>query len=103
MAMIETWRKFLDIGSDAEALLTDLSKTFDHIDHDRLQTFDCIAKLHAYSFDTDALKFIYSYIKGRKQNTKINSSYSFLSVVVPQGSILGPLLLTLTYVMFLRY
>ena len=90
MAMIEKWRKFLDIGGHAGALLTDLSKAFDCIDHELL-----IAKLHAYGFDNDALKFIYSYLKGRKQRTKINSSYSSFAEIlfgVPQGSILGPLL-----------
>ena len=54
-----------------------------------------IAKLHAYGFDNEALKFIYSNLKGRKQRTKINSSYSsFVEILfgVPQGSILGPLL-----------
>ena len=67
--MIEKWCKFLDNGGNKGALLTDLSKTFDCIDHELLN-----AKLHAYNFDTDALKFIYFYLKGRKQNTKINSS-----------------------------
>ena len=47
----------------AGALLTDLSKAFDCIDHELL-----IAKLHAYGFDSDVLKFIYSYLKGRKQD-----------------------------------
>ena len=90
MAMIEKWRKFLDIGGHAGALLTDLSKAFDCIDHELL-----IAKLHAYGFDTDALKFIYSYLKGRKQRTKIDSSHSSFAEIlfgIPQGSILGPLL-----------
>ena len=74
----------------AGALLTDLSKAFDCIDHKLL-----IAKLHVYSFDNDALKFIYSYLKGRKQRNKINSSYSSFAEFlfgVPQGSILRPLL-----------
>ena len=90
MAMIEKWCKFLDIGGHAGALLTDLSKAFDCIDHELL-----IAKLHAHGFDNDALKFIYSYLKGRKQMTKINYSYSSFAenlFGVPQGSILGPLL-----------
>ena len=90
MAMIEKWCKFLDIGGHAGALLTDLSKAFDCIDHELL-----IAKLHAHGFDNDALKFIYSYLKGRKQMTEINYSYSSFAenlFGVPQGSILGPLL-----------
>ena len=90
MAMIEKWRKFLDIGSHTGALLTDPSKAFDCIDHELLT-----AKLHTYGFDNDALKFIYSYLKGRKQRTKKNSLYSSFAEIlfgVPQGSILGPLL-----------
>ena len=55
MAMIEKWRKFLDIGGHAGALLTDLSKTFDCIDHESM-----ITKPLSYGFD---LKFIYSYLK----------------------------------------
>ena len=89
MAMIKKWRKFLDIEGHAGALLTDLSKAFDWIDHELL-----IAKLLAYGFDNNVLNFIYSYLKGRKQRTKINSSYSSFAEIlfgVPQGSILGPL------------
>ena len=91
MEMIEKWREFLDIGVHAGALLTDLSKVFDCIDLELL----LIAKLHAYGFDTYAPKFIYSYLKGRKQRTKKNSSYcQFVEILlgVPQGSILQPLL-----------
>ena len=79
-----------DIVGQAGALLTDLSKVFDCIDHELL-----IAKLHAYGFDTEELKYVYSYLKRRKQRTKVNSSHSsFVEILfgVPQGSILGPLL-----------
>ena len=90
MAGIAKWQKFLDIGGHSGTVLIDLSKAFDCIDHELW-----IAKLHAYVFDTDALKFIYSYLKGRKHRTKINSSYSSFPEIlfgVPLGSVLGPLL-----------
>ena len=74
----------------AAAILTDLSKAFDCLNHELL-----IAKLEAYGFDKNSLTYIYSYLSERKQRTKINTSYSTWNNVklgVPQGSILGPLL-----------
>ena len=69
----------------------DLSKTFDCIPHDLL-----ISKLHAYGLSFDTVTFLNSYLKDRKQNIRINNIFSafqnILSGVVPQGSILGPIL-----------
>ena len=90
ITMIEKWRRSVDGGGQAGAPLTDLSKAFDCSDHELL-----IAKLYASGFDKNSLYFINSYLKGRKQRTKINSSYSTFAEIlfgVPQGSILGPLL-----------
>ena len=88
--MLEKWKKALDKKNIAGALLTDLSKAFDCINHELL-----IAKLDAYEFDYSSLSLIFSYLSGRKQRTKVNSAYSTWSNIktgVPQGSILGPLL-----------
>ena len=89
LALIENWKKALDNKGFAGAVLMDLSKAFDTINHDLL-----VAKLHAYGFSNDSLKLFYSYLKNRWYRTKINqklSSWKELSQV-PQGSVLGPLL-----------
>ena len=54
-----------------------------------------IAKLHAYDFDYTSLAYVYSYLKYRKQRTKVNNSFSLWTKIksgVPQGSIMDPLL-----------
>ena len=90
LSMIEKWRRALDNGENIGALLTDLSKAFDCIDHGLL-----IAKLSAYGLDRNATKLFYSYLNERKQRVKINMTYSHwdnITTGVPQGSILGPFL-----------
>ena len=71
ITMIEKWRSSVDGGGQAGALLTDLSKAFDCMDHELL-----IAKHYAYGFDKNSLYFLNLYLKGRKRRTKINSFYS---------------------------
>ena len=90
VALIEKWKTSLDKKGYAGAVLIDLSKAFDCLNHDLL-----IAKLHAYRFSNASLKVIHSYLKNRWQITKINISFSSwieLLLGVPQGSVLGPLL-----------
>ena len=59
--MLEKWREAIDKGNCFGALLADLSKAFDCILNDLL-----IAKLHAYGVDMKSLRFLYSYLNGRK-------------------------------------
>ena len=72
------------------AVLMDLSKAFDTINHELL-----LAKLNSYGFDIQTLRLLHSYLTGRWQRIKINqsvSSWTELLHGVPQGSVLGPLL-----------
>ena len=70
LKMLEKWRSAVDKGKSFDALLVDLSKAFDFISHDLL-----LVKLHAYGFSFSALKSIISYLKNRKERTKIDSTY----------------------------
>ena len=88
--MLENWKKALDCNKKIGAVLADLSKAFDCLNHDLL-----IAKFEAYGFNIEALTFIQDYLSNRSQRTKVNSEYSSYRDIkygVPQRSILGPLL-----------
>ena len=90
LALLEKWKAAVDKGKVFGALLTDLSKAFDCLNHELL-----VAKLNAYGFTLPALKLVHDYLSDRKQRTRVNNSYSTWFEIlfgVPQGSILGPLL-----------
>ena len=67
LAMIENWRKTLDKSGETEAVLTDLSKAFDSIDHNLL-----ITKLDAYRSEKQSIDCLHSYLTKRKQRTKVD-------------------------------
>ena len=88
--MLEIWKKVLDKEGYIFAIFMDLSKAFDKSYHDIL-----IAKLGAYGFETDVLRYMKSYLTSRKQRVTVNKTFSEwerITTCVPQGSILGPLL-----------
>ena len=71
LTLVENWRKSLDNKGFGGAILMDLSKAFDTLNHDLL-----IAKLHAHGFQHDALKLLHSYLSKRWHRTKVNTSFS---------------------------
>ena len=86
VSLIEKWKRTLDKHGYAAAMLMDLSKAFDTLNHELL-----IAKLYAYGFSKESLKLMFSYLTNRWQRTKVNQSYSSwteLLLGVPQGSVL---------------
>ena len=90
LSLLEKWKRSIDRGKVFGALLTDLSKAFDCLNHDLL-----IAKLNAYVFILPALRLIHDYLLNRKQRTRINNSYSKwmeIAFGVPQRSTVGSLL-----------
>ena len=91
LVMLEKWKKALDKEENMSAIFMDLSKAFDTINHDLV-----LAKLKAYNFSKQALNFMCSYLKNRRQRVQISNKFSSLKEViagVPQCSIDGPLLL----------
>ena len=69
--MLEIWKKVLDKGGYICAIFMDLSKAFHPLNHDLL-----IAKLGAYGFETDALRYMKSYLINRKQRVRVNKTFS---------------------------
>ena len=67
-----------------------LSKVFDTLNHGLL-----MAELEAHGFSKNSLNYIQSYLGNRLQRTNVNNNFSLwkdIFAVVPQGSILGPLM-----------
>ena len=55
--MIEKWKHVLDKGKKVGSIFMDLSTVFDTLNHSLL-----LAKLNAYGFSFNAMKFIQSYL-----------------------------------------
>lgn len=71
-------------------LFIDFKKAFDLVSPDLL-----LIKLLNYGFSNSAVKFMTNYFDSRMQSTKIKNTHSTplrISLGVPQGSVLGPLL-----------
>ena len=67
ITLLEKWRIALDNKGYGGAILMDISKAFDSLNHELL-----VAKLNAYGFTHSSICLIYSYLSDRWQRTKIN-------------------------------
>ena len=77
-------------GLITASVFVDFSKAFDTVNHAIL-----LCKLKSVGFDDNSLNWFESYLSSRQQATSIENTLSSslpVSVGIPQGSILGPLL-----------
>ena len=88
LSLTEKWKNALDNKGFGGAVLMDLPKAFDTINHALL-----IVKLHAYGFNKSSHKLLFSYLNNRLHRTKINQNFSSWKELLQefhQGSFLAP-------------
>jgi ribonucleases P/MRP protein subunit RPP40 len=90
LKILDDWTNALEQGGQIDIIYTDFEKAFDRVSHIRL-----FSKLAAYGLNAELIKWLESFLCGRKQRVVIKGTSSQWNPVVsgiPQGSVLGPLL-----------
>ena len=92
-SLVDAWASDIDRNKLVGVLLIDLRKAFDLVNHELL-----LKKLKLYRCSTKCLSVLTSYLSERTQYTVFQgqtSASAKVTVGVPQGSIIGPLLFLL--------
>ena len=93
--MYDHWLEGMEDGQLVAVMMIDLSAAFDMVDHQLL-----LQKLRLFGLEEKVIKWMESYLQGRKQSVFIDGFLSpplNVEFGVPQGSILGPLLSSTYY------
>ena len=101
ITLVDKITKSQDMGDIVIAILIDLKKAFDTVDHKIL-----LRKLNAYGIRGNMLKWFESYLSNRTQYVVFDGEKSDTNNIkcgVPQGSILGPLLLIYLLMIYVTY
>lgn len=85
---MDEWTKVIEKGGEVHTIYMDFMKAFDTVPHRRL-----LGKLYSYGVRGKVLKWMESFLTGRRQRVMVNGTGSAWQDVIsgiPQGSVLRP-------------